>query len=41
MKLDHYTLRTRNPEETVRFYTEYLGLKEGWRQGFNFPGHLL
>ena len=41
MKLDHYTLRTRKPEETVRFYTEYLGLKEGWRPGFNFPGHWL
>ena len=41
MRLDHYTLRTRKPEETVRFYTEYLGLKEGWRPGFNFPGHWL
>ena len=38
MRLDHYTLRTRNPKETVRFYTEYLGLKEGWRPPFNFPG---
>ena len=41
MRLDHYTLRTRNPEATVKFYTEYLGLKEGWRPPFNFPGHWL
>jgi catechol 2,3-dioxygenase-like lactoylglutathione lyase family enzyme len=41
MRLDHYTLRTRKPEETVHFYTNVLGLKEGWRPGFNFPGHWL
>jgi catechol 2,3-dioxygenase-like lactoylglutathione lyase family enzyme len=41
MRLDHYTLRTRKPKETVRFYTEFLGMKEGWRPGFNFPGHWL
>ena len=41
MRLDHYTLRTRSPEATVHFYTTVLGLKEGWRPAFNFPGHWL
>jgi catechol 2,3-dioxygenase-like lactoylglutathione lyase family enzyme len=41
MRLDHYTLRTRSPEATVHFYTTVLGLKEGWRPGFRFPGHWL
>lgn len=41
MRLDHFTLRTRMPAETVRFYTDVLGVKEGWRPPFNFPGHWL
>jgi catechol 2,3-dioxygenase-like lactoylglutathione lyase family enzyme len=41
MRLDHFTLRTRKPKETVRFYAEAVGLKEGWRPGFRFPGHWL
>jgi len=41
MPLDHMTLRTRKPAETVRFYTDVLGVKEGWRPPFNFPGHWL
>jgi catechol 2,3-dioxygenase-like lactoylglutathione lyase family enzyme len=41
MRLDHFTLRTRKPAETVRFYTEVVGLKEGWRPPFRFPGHWL
>ena len=41
MRLDHYTLRTRKPEETVNFYTTVLGMKEGWRPPFKFPGHWL
>jgi catechol 2,3-dioxygenase-like lactoylglutathione lyase family enzyme len=41
MRLDHFTLRTRKPEETVRFYTDVLGVKEGWRPPFRFPGHWL
>jgi catechol 2,3-dioxygenase-like lactoylglutathione lyase family enzyme len=41
MRLDHFTLRTRKPAETVRFYTDVLGVKEGWRPPFNFPGHWL
>jgi catechol 2,3-dioxygenase-like lactoylglutathione lyase family enzyme len=40
-RLDHITVRTRKPVETVRFFTEVIGLKEGWRPGFNFPGHWL
>ena len=41
MRLDHFTLRTRKPAETVRFYTDVLGIKEGWRPPFRFPGHWL
>jgi len=41
MRLDHFTLRTKVPAETVRFYTDVLGVKEGWRPPFNFPGHWL
>lgn len=40
-RLDHITVRTRKPAETVRFFIEVIGLKEGWRPGFNFPGHWL
>lgn len=39
--LDHFTVRTKRPEETVRFFTDIVGLKEGWRPGFRFPGHWL
>ena len=41
MRLDHFTIRTRKPEESVRFYQDVLGVKEGWRPPFNFPGHWL
>jgi catechol 2,3-dioxygenase-like lactoylglutathione lyase family enzyme len=41
MRLDHFTLRTRKPAETVRFYTDVLGVKEGARPPFRFPGHWL
>jgi catechol 2,3-dioxygenase-like lactoylglutathione lyase family enzyme len=34
-------LRTRKAEETVAFFTEAVGLTEGWRPGFRFPGHWL
>ena len=40
-RLDHITLRTRKAAETVRFFVEAIGLSEGWRPGFNFPGHWL
>jgi catechol 2,3-dioxygenase-like lactoylglutathione lyase family enzyme len=40
-RLDHITLRTRKAAETVAFFTQAIGLNEGWRPGFNFPGHWL
>lgn len=36
--IDHYTVLTNDLEATKRFYCELLGLKEGWRPAFNFPG---
>ena len=42
-KLDHYTIRVR-PEDLAeirRFYVEILGLTDGERPPFSFPGHWL
>jgi catechol 2,3-dioxygenase-like lactoylglutathione lyase family enzyme len=36
--LDHYNVSTRKLAETVRFYEQVLGLKNGPRPPFNFPG---
>ena len=36
--LDHFSLRTRKLEETRAFFVEVLGLKEGRRPPFKFPG---
>jgi len=36
--LDHYNLRTRKFDETVRFYVDILGLENGPRPNFSFPG---
>ncbi|MCZ7656477.1 MAG: VOC family protein [Xanthobacteraceae bacterium] len=36
--LDHYNIRTRRFPETVQFYTEVLGLTNGERPNFSFPG---
>jgi catechol 2,3-dioxygenase-like lactoylglutathione lyase family enzyme len=36
--LDHFNIRTRKLAETVRFYEEILGLKNGDRPNFAFPG---
>ena len=36
--LDHYNLRTRKFDETVRFYVDILGLENGPRPNFTFPG---
>jgi catechol 2,3-dioxygenase-like lactoylglutathione lyase family enzyme len=36
--LDHYNLRTRKFPETVQFYTDVLGLENGQRPNFSFPG---
>jgi len=36
--LDHYNVSTRKLADTVRFYEEVLGFKNGPRPAFNFPG---
>jgi len=36
--LDHFNIRTRNLPETVRFYEDVLGLENGPRPNFAFPG---
>src|SRR6478609_365721 len=36
--LDHYNISTRKLNETVRFYEDVLGMKNGPRPPFNFPG---
>ena len=36
--LDHFNIRTRNLAETVRFYEDVLGLENGARPNFAFPG---
>src|SRR5580700_6226229 len=36
--LDHFNIRTRKLDETVRFYEEVLDLKKGDRPNFAFPG---
>jgi catechol 2,3-dioxygenase-like lactoylglutathione lyase family enzyme len=36
--LDHYNLRTRKFADTVRFYEDILGLENGPRPNFSFPG---
>ena len=36
--LDHYNVSTRKLKETVQFYEDVLGFKNGARPPFNFPG---
>src|SRR3979409_2159771 len=36
--LDHFNIRTRELDETVRFYQDILGLEKGARPNFAFPG---
>ena len=36
--LDHFNIRTRKLDDTVRFYEEVLDLKKGERPNFSFPG---
>lgn len=40
-RLDHYSVRTRDLDGTGRFYTDVLGLNDGWRPDFPFPGKWL
>jgi catechol 2,3-dioxygenase-like lactoylglutathione lyase family enzyme len=37
-RLDHYSIRTSDVEATRRFYTEVVGLEDGYRPKFDFPG---
>jgi catechol 2,3-dioxygenase-like lactoylglutathione lyase family enzyme len=36
--LDHFNIRTRRLDDTVRFYEDILGLQNGERPNFSFPG---
>jgi len=36
--MNHFTILTDNVEGTVRFYNDLLGLTEGPRPAFDFPG---
>lgn len=37
-RLAHYSIRARDLERSRRFYTDILGLREGYRPPFEFPG---
>ena len=37
-ELDHYNVSTRKLHETIQFYEDVLGFKNGPRPPFNFPG---
>jgi catechol 2,3-dioxygenase-like lactoylglutathione lyase family enzyme len=37
-RLDHYSIRTSRLEETRRFYCDVIGLADGDRPQFDFPG---
>ncbi len=37
-KLAHYSIRTRDLDASVKFYTEVLGLSVGYRPNFEFQG---
>lgn len=39
--LDHFTIRTPKLAETAAFFQDVLGLKQGWRPRFGFPGNWL
>ena len=37
-QLDHYNISTRKLKDTVQFYEDVLGMKNGPRPPFDFPG---
>ena len=37
-QLDHFNIRTRKLDDTVRFYEDVMGLEKGPRPNFAFPG---
>ncbi len=37
-RLDHFTINTTDVPRSVEFYTDVLGLRDGDRPAFNFPG---
>ena len=40
-RVDHYSIRTLDLEASRRFYTKVIGLNEGPRPAFDFPGYWL
>jgi hypothetical protein len=38
LSLDHWNVYCKDLKATVRFYERYVGLKDGDRPPFNFPG---
>ena len=40
-RVDHYSIRTLDLETSRRFYTQVIGLREGPRPPFDFPGYWL
>ena len=40
-RMEHLAIRTDNLKPTVDFYTKVVGLREGPRPEFGFPGHWL
>jgi catechol 2,3-dioxygenase-like lactoylglutathione lyase family enzyme len=39
--LNHYSIRAADLDRTKNFYTDVLGLKDGYRPPLNFPGYWL
>jgi catechol 2,3-dioxygenase-like lactoylglutathione lyase family enzyme len=40
-RVDHYSIRTHDLERSRRFYTQVIGLADGARPPFDFPGYWL
>lgn len=40
-RLDHFSIRTTKMQETRDFFVDVLGLEDGKRPAFDFPGHWL